>query len=522
MKLTINQWLRNTKVKDTLIIFIVVLISIGIRVGIIYNTLGVPSYWNMATDIGLAARSIALGKGYTIPVDAEYANLVYNTQKEKQMLIDLRDFPPPERDEYMPYYSLGPGSSALMALTYMISGQYTYFYFRILEAIISSLGCFLIFLLGKELFNRKIGIIAAFVYAFYLPVAYLSTWALHDALMPFFTLLATTLFVMGARRKRFIYHGFSALTIGAGLYFQSTIIFLPVMFFIGLLIYNLGKSKFKQNVIDTLKVVTSTTVIILLVLMPWVIRNYNVTGKIFIMRTAFWQGIWEGFGEYSNPVGAVLSDEITYQQIIQEGYDVSYGTGEYDAILKHKSLKAIKEHPLWYLSLLARRLPHTFVYGSELGIEFIPRDSNGDILWSEFDNNNVPKLVNLIKSGQLGEAWRILIAHPYAVFVYGLKLVFMFLPVLLSIFAIWLMRRRWREIIIIAVVPLYFTILNMVFYVNWKTLVPGAIFYMILSAIVIYRLAMKLKLIDEDLNVFNTSSDKPADNISQLSEEPVI
>jgi 4-amino-4-deoxy-L-arabinose transferase-like glycosyltransferase len=503
MKINIRQWFRTTKAKDILIISLIILISIGIRVGITYNTLGAPNYYVMATDIGETARNLAEGRGYVVVVDPEYSQMVSTTQAEKNMLIDLKDFPPPEDKEFVPYYALPPGPSVLLALTYKVSGEYRYIYFRLLEAVIASFGCLLMFLLGKELFNRKIGLIAAFLYAVYLPIAYVSTWVLQDALVPFFTLLTLVLFVMGVKRKRIKYYIFAALVTGIGCYFQTSTIFLLAAFIVGLFIYNLGKSSFRQNILNVLKVAGISVVVFVLILSPWVARNYSVTGSIMLMRTTFWQGIWEGFGEYDNPVGAVLDDEITYEQVVKEvGYNVPYGTLEYDAVLRDKSINAIKEHPLWWLSVLARRVPHTFFYGSELGISSYPRDSQGNILWNEMGDNKSTQFKNAITSAHFGEAWNIIITNPYACFVYGLVIIFSFLPALLSLFAIWLMRRKWREIILVAMAPLYFSLVNIVFFVNWKTLVPGALFYVLFSAIAFYFFAIKLKIIRDDMSAF--------------------
>ncbi|MGD0794313.1 MAG: glycosyltransferase family 39 protein [Dehalococcoidales bacterium] len=490
--------LIKIRTKEVLVFSLIILLAIGIRVGITYNTLGVPEYSGMAVDIGEAARNLAEGRGYV--VDSAYMGAISRLQAEKNMLVDLQDVPPPVVEVFSPYYALPPGPSALLALTYKVFGEYRYIYFRLLEAIISSFGCLFIFLLGKELFNRNIGLFAALVYAVYLPLAYISTWALHDALIPFITLLAVYLFILGAKRKALKFYILAGLTTGIGCYFQPTVVLLPLSFGLGLFIYRLGESNLRKNITHVIMTSAVMMVVVVLVVSPWVARNYHITGKIMLMRPSTWQAVWEGFGEFENPVGAVLNDEVTYEQVKDElGYNIPYGTPEYDAVLRGKSIKAIEEHPFWWLSILARRAPHTIVYGSELGIAHYPRDTHGNILWGETQAqaDSHSRFIIAIKSANFGEAWEILRTHPYAIFSSGMTLLFAFLPLLLSIIGIWLMRREWRAIVLVATVLFYFSVVNILFFVNWKTLVPGALAYVLFSAITLHYVVLRLKIVHE-------------------------
>jgi 4-amino-4-deoxy-L-arabinose transferase-like glycosyltransferase len=419
------------------------------------------------------------------------------------MLVDLEDITPPENEVFVSYYAYPPGPSVLLALTYKISGEYRYIYLRLLEAVISSFGCLFIFLMGRTLFNRQIGLISAFIYAIYLPIAYGSTWALQDALMPFFTLLATYFFVIAVGKKSILFYVLAGLVCGIGSYFQTTIMLLPFALGSGLFIYRLKDMKFWKSLGHAAMMTAVIITVVVLVISPWVVRNYNVTGHVMTTRGGLWQGIWEGFGEFSNPVGAVLNDEITYDQLIKEGYNVAYGTPEYDAVLRDKSIKAIKEHPLWWLSILARRTPHTIIYWSELGITQYPRDSQGNILWNNPQEDAYSSFLVAVKSLDLKEAWGIAWKSPYAVFCSGLGLLFAVLPVLFGVIGIWLMRRKWKEIVLMAMVPIYYAVVNIVFFVNWKTLVPGAMGWILFSAIAIYFFALKLKLFHADNNTFN-------------------
>lgn len=65
---------------------------------------------------------------------------------------------------------------------------------------------------------------------------------------------------------------------------------------------------------------TGSVLVLLAVLSPWIFRNYALFGKFIPTRDVVWQTLWEGWGEFpDNPMGAVLSDSVTYEQVRAEG-----------------------------------------------------------------------------------------------------------------------------------------------------------------------------------------------------------
>jgi 4-amino-4-deoxy-L-arabinose transferase-like glycosyltransferase len=499
------HWPRTEKGWDFVFLTIIILAAIALRVGITYNTLGAPNYWGMATDIGITARNLAEGKGYVNTADNEYLKLVHETQAAKNQLIDLEDFPDPKNPAVVPYIDLPPGPSSMLAFTYLVFGEYRYIYWRLFQAIIGAFGCLFMFLLAKELFNRKVGLIAAAIYAVYLPITYLTTWALGDALIPFFALVACYLFVLGVKRKAYKYYVISAIILGIGMYFQISLIFLLPGFTLGYFIYNLRKRGFWKMVLETVKVAVTLVVVFFLVLSPWIIRNYIVSGKVMLLMRpgGGWQGIWEGAGEYENPFGAKLNDVLTYEQVKAEyGPEVLYGSPEFDAVLKKWTLDSFREYPGWWVTTIARRIPRTIFYGSDLGINRVIRDAEGNVLSDSSENSAGVDFVTNIKSGNFTEAWNNFVSSPYTIFVYGLVVLFMLVTPALSFIGVWLARRRWRNMILVLMVPFSFALIHLITFINWKTLVPGTLFYILFDAVVLYWLAIKLKIIHDDMSAF--------------------
>jgi 4-amino-4-deoxy-L-arabinose transferase-like glycosyltransferase len=440
----------------------IILLALIVRLGIIWSQPVITPYFGTMTAIDNAARNLVEGHGYVIG-----------------------------SEKFTPFYQLPPGTSALLAGTYWIFGQYNYIYLRIFQALIDSFGCLFIFLVGRELFGRRVGLISAFLYAIWLPIAYLSTWPLHDALMPFITLICLYFFVMGVRRKALKSYILSGLFAGIGCYFQPTTLFLPLLFGLALFIYYLHKSNFREQVANTAKATAISMLMLALVITPWIVRNYHVTGSVIVMRPGPWSGLWEGFGEFGeNPVGAQLSDEATYELARKEsGYNIEYMSPAYQAFFKPKVLNAIKEHPGWYSSLVLKRIPRAVFNFSELGIYSLPLIRVDYPVWMNYlygadPVGYVTAIKKMFQGMGDGTFWVMFKTHPYGAFYLVLVWVFAIIPPLLSIFALWIARRNWRSLALVATVPLYFIVLHIfTFVASYKSIVPGSLGYIIFSAI---------------------------------------
>ena len=456
---------------------LIFLLSVGVRVSLILISPKIVYNYGTIAGLGETARNLAEGRGYV--VGQAYSKAIFPLMQKENRLIDIQDVPPPGEDRFIPYYYLPPGTSALLAGTFLIFGQDRYIYLRYVQAVIDSLGVIIIFLIGRELFSRRAGLIAAFLYAVWLPIAFLAVWPLHDALMPFITLVALYLFILGVRRKSIIFYVLSGLAVGIGCYFQPSILLLPVMFGIGMFVYNFRKREFRNQIADWAKVTVIMMAVVTLVIAPWLVRNHRVTGDWIGMRPGVWSGIWEGFGEFGdNPVGAYFDDSETYKLARKElGYDVDYLSPEYQAFFKEKVLNAIEEHPVWWLGMLVQRVPRAIFYYSELGIN--------NTLIALYDMGFPQETV--LDTITNGIFWKFARSHPLTFFytaIGGLSYIFAVVPVLLSIFAIWVLRKNWRALALILTVTVYFAAVAIVFFTaSPKSIMPGSLAYIILCAV---------------------------------------
>jgi hypothetical protein len=277
-----------------------------------------------------------------------------------------------------------------------------------------------------------------------------------------------------------------------------------LFFGLGLFIHNLRESSFREHIANVAKVTAVMMAVLVLVISPWVARNYHVTGVIFAgTRAGIWAGIWQGWGEFAdNPVGAKQSDEDTMRIAKQElGVEKLDFGPEYDAVFRKKVIDTIKEHPVWCLSAVARRIPRTIVNFSELGINTLPimREDSGILLAYLYRDAPVigymGAISGLIAGIKDGTFWGTAKSHPYGFLYFGLVGLFAFVPALLSIIGIWAMRKNWRSLILVATVPIYFSMLHMVLWTSGasKSILPASLGYIIFSAVALYYIYGRIK-----------------------------
>ncbi len=88
-----------------------------------------------------------------------------------------------------PFYQ-APGYAYFLAVVYTLFGIHNYLAAGILQILLDLVNLYLLFLLGCRLWNRRVGLLAAFFYAFYRPFIYYSATLLSDSFILFTNILA--------------------------------------------------------------------------------------------------------------------------------------------------------------------------------------------------------------------------------------------------------------------------------------------------------------------------------------------
>jgi 4-amino-4-deoxy-L-arabinose transferase-like glycosyltransferase len=145
------------------------------------------------------------------------------------------------------------------------------------QIILDTISCFLLLASLSRLFNRRVAIIAATLYAFdpFL-ILYSSTTLLSDTLFVFFLILAFWFFSLSRHteilKKTILYYGLSSLSLGLATLTRPISQFI-ILLFVGFLILQYWKLP---------KIAITTSIVSLLIfgltLFPWLMRNYQTFG----------------------------------------------------------------------------------------------------------------------------------------------------------------------------------------------------------------------------------------------------
>jgi len=451
--------------KKRLILLTIFVIALVVRLGILANTHHTYFGSGMVVDDGDAAHHIVKGEGYVI--NEQLVSSVQERQIKLEKLVDYEDVQRPKKELLTSYNHSLPGYAFLLAITYKIFGHERYVYLQIIQAIIDALLVFLVFFIANQLFGRIIGILSAFLFAIWIPEARLSVAALHDAPMSLIVITSTYFFVKYTKNNklRWVELILSFIILGFGCYVRSDFILLPIFFgFATYLYFRDFRKAFLLSICGLL--------IIFTILFPWGIRNYYQFGKFQFTRTVLWQSIWEGFGEFKNPFGAVQNDEVTLEQVQEEYPNVEYASPEYQEILKGKVIEALKSDSIWYIAMLPRRLLNM-------------------LLLKNSNNWGFPMNPQLSFRSQNISLSKYVFKYPSQFLYRAIPRVFEPLLFLLALGGIWVRRKMWKDEILILCVPVYAILSHLPIYWEPRYILPAQFPYLIFCATFLYYLANK-------------------------------
>lgn len=139
---------------------------------------------------------------------------------------------------------------------------------RIIQAVISSVTILLIYLIGTELFNKKVGLLAAFFVSFYVPNIITVGYMLTETIFTMLLCLMIYLSLLFAKKPGYLsFTALGAIWAVASLC-RPTIALFPVMLFT----YLFWEKRMK--IVKMIKLGTIMFVTFAVIMSPWWIRNY--------------------------------------------------------------------------------------------------------------------------------------------------------------------------------------------------------------------------------------------------------
>ena len=278
------------------------------------------------------AINLALGKGYSISVTDQNQKL---PESFKPSIIPNTYF----HNYYPPVYS------SFLSMLYRFFGT-SIFVYAIPQIILGVITCYFTYIIAKEVFPTKVGLMASFLLSIYHPIVWWTSYIRTETLFIFLLLLAVVFLI-----KAFKNNLNTGNTILSGLFLavaclcRTAVLYLPIfiVFYFIMVFYKKDKKRLLYGMVIFL-------LSFYISLLPWAYRNYTVYHKFAITTTEAWDAFYA-----CNITSAVLP--------FFDLYEVKYDQEKEDDIsllmaskgVKGASIAFVKKHPLKYLKLCTKR-----------------------------------------------------------------------------------------------------------------------------------------------------------------------
>ena len=326
-------------------------------------------------------------------------------------------------DDGSPHSYAPPFYPFFLSLIYRLFGH-SYTAVRIVQSIIGSFSCVLIFLIGKKVYSITAGILSALIFVFYLPFVKSSELLLTESLSIFLLLLIVFYLLRiqeSMRNKDCVILG---MLLGLALLTKPAVIFLP-FFIIPVFIYLRGRRSLQLLKYLLVLLFFSMTVL------PWVVRNYIIFHTFIPVSS---HGGITFYSSYRPPNGIFGLNATSDDPVIAEANKISSSVLRSEFLINH-TLEFILNNPKKVMLLTFKKILY---------------------LWAPFD-------------------WE-LVGGRWFNLIYTVMLPFSALG-FLSI------RRRFKEFYPIILPIIYFQIMTLIFYGSPRFRLPIEPYLFILSVI---------------------------------------
>ncbi len=253
-----------------------------------------------------------------------------------------------------------------LSLIYTISGH-NYVIVRIVQILIGSLSCIIIYFIGKGLFSKNVGILALIFAVFYPGIIYCVERYQPENLVIFLLTLSVLYFIKVFENNRIYDKIITGILIGlTTLGKPNLLLFLPFIFLWGFLAFKEKFCGFKTSLVISLSMIA--------VIAPWSIRNYllwhefvpistNGGFTLFVGNTPWEDGSgfsrrpvtteeWEKFGCSSPPTSYHLEPTISRFFSSWEGLNEVQTNDRYFSL----GMYWIIHNPVAFLQLIPKKL----------------------------------------------------------------------------------------------------------------------------------------------------------------------
>lgn len=258
-----------------------------------------------------------------------------------------------------------PGLPFSLAFFVMIFGKFGGITaYRVFQAIIQTGSLYLVFLIGRKIFNSKVGVVAVIINALCISDYWVTNLILTESLFKFFVLLLVYFSIYAIEEKSTKYYVLGGIAWALGTYFRPTIATFPIIILIMWIIK-------KYSVKEMFKYGTVVAVIFCIMMSPWWIRNYNVFHRFVPLTLATGNPMLQGtYINYNQKTKK--TDGLDYSQFKYTGKEYENNLVDIQ-VSKYRLKNLVPEHPFeflyWYTigkTYYQIRIP--FLWRSFLGV----------------------------------------------------------------------------------------------------------------------------------------------------------
>lgn len=280
-------------------------------------------------------------------------------------LVDHQSFSKSLTIPFIPNFFRLPGYPFWLAFVYFVFKSFTPAVF--LGMTIFALSAPLVYLITREVFSEKLAFWAGIIFALEPRMAFSAPFLLSEQIfIPLFLLAVffAVKFINYPEQKRFIL--LSAALFGLLALFKAVVLYLWPVFII---LFYLQLEKNHQSLTSTIKLIASSTLILIVVMAPWFIRNKIVLNTWQLSSTGGLVIYWGHLEILERYLGT--PSDLAYQKLIDKANRLAgadWGTVEAAKILTHEAFTEIKSHPKEYFRAYISNLPLFFITDGYKGI----------------------------------------------------------------------------------------------------------------------------------------------------------
>jgi hypothetical protein len=270
------------------------------------------------------ARNLLAGRGWIL--NWEFVQRQDRAVVAREAMVDPQDFLPADDDRPgalapLSLFAHTPGYPLWLASSFALGRSLRLEYSQWMQAALDASACLLIFGIGRRLWSVRAGMLGALLYALSPAHVYLSIQtvaAATDSVWPVLIAYGIVRLWSDREQRPFPVAGMLCVTAGAlcGAAINSLMFYMPAI----AALWAVAVARFVAPARRVALYLVAAQVAVIVLLMPWALRNKRVYGQLAFTRQQFWEFVWElPLGNVPNPWGLAFgNNDAAYEAWIHE------------------------------------------------------------------------------------------------------------------------------------------------------------------------------------------------------------